>query len=60
MGKNIITDTTDFFSIEYGDEVLVGGKKYIIKGYERERRFGIEDPKFWVKLADELATGEKK
>lgn len=49
-----------FFSIEYGDEVLVGGKKYIVKGHKRERRFGIEDPKFWVKLADESDTGEKK
>lgn len=60
MEKNIITDTTDFFSIEYGDKILIGDKEYLIKGHERERRFGIEDPKFWVKLVDEVSTGEKK
>ncbi len=58
--KEPITDTTDFFSIERGDEILIGGKRYIITGHERERRFGIDDPKFWVKIAIDADTGEKK
>jgi hypothetical protein len=47
--KKQFTDTTDFFSIDSGDEILVGGKRFVVLGHERERRFGLEDPKFWVK-----------
>jgi hypothetical protein len=54
------TDTTDFFAIDYGDEILVGGKRYIVKGFARETRFGLEDPKFWVKRVVDSATGERK
>jgi len=54
------TDTTDFISIDYGDEILIGGKRYIVKGFARESRFGIEDPKFWVKRAVDAETGELK
>lgn len=58
--KEPITDTTDFFSIECGDEILIGGKRYTVTGHERERRFGIDDPKFWVKISVDEDTGEKK
>ena len=58
--KKPITDTTDFLTIERGDEILIGGKRYIITGHERERRFGIDDPKFWVKIANDADTGERK
>jgi len=54
------TDTTEFFAIDHGDEILIGGKRYIIKGIAREARFGIEDPKFWVKKAVDSETGESK
>jgi serine/threonine protein kinase len=54
------TDTTDFCSIDYGDEILIGGKSYIVKGHEREARFGVEDPKFWVKRTVDSKTGERK
>jgi hypothetical protein len=54
------TDTTDFFAIDYGDEILIGGKRYIVKGFARESRFGLEDPKFWVKRAADTETGERK
>jgi len=60
MGNRIFTDTTDFFSIDCGDKILVGGKQYLVTGYERERRFGVVDPKFWVKRAVDTDTGEKK
>jgi hypothetical protein len=54
------TNTSDFFAIDYGDEILIGGRRYIIKGFARETRFGLDDPKFWVKRAADLETGERK
>ena len=53
-------DTTDFIAIEFGDEILVGDTRYKVTGIERERRFGIEDPKYWVKRAVNSTTGERK
>ena len=60
MGGRQFTDTTDFFAIDYGDEILIGGKRFVVKGVARETRFGLEDPKFWVKRAEEIETGERK
>ena len=60
MKERIITDTSNFFSIDYGDIISVDGKRYRVTGHERERRFGVEDPKFWVKRAVDLDTDEKK
>ncbi|MCP4104939.1 MAG: universal stress protein [Desulfobacteraceae bacterium] len=58
--NRLFTDTTDFFAIDCGDEILVDGRRYTVSGHERERRFGVEDPKFWVKRAGDSETGEKK
>ena len=58
-GRTFI-DTSDFFDIHPGDEIRVGGKRYEVQGEEREYRFGIEDPKFWVKRVVEGQTGERK
>lgn len=55
-----ISDITDFFKIDGGDEITVGGRYYRITGHEMERRFGIEDPKFWVKKAIDLESGHRK
>ncbi len=60
MKERLFTDTTNFFGIDYGDIVEVGGKRYIIKGHEREERFGLDEPKFWVKKAIDAETGERK
>lgn len=54
------TDTTDFTSIEFGDEIVVGNSRYTVTGNERERRFGVDDPKFWVKRVVNTDTGERK
>jgi hypothetical protein len=54
------TDTTDFLSIHAGDEIKLNGRRYLVTGEERERRFGIEDPKFWVKRVTEVETGARK
>ena len=58
--KTVITDTSDFSSIDYGDVLFVGGRNYLVKGHEQERRFGMTDPKYWVKRVIDLKSGEKK
>jgi len=58
--KRLITDTSNIFEIDRGDVIVIDGSKYLVTGHERERRFGIEDPKFWVKRVVDSGTGEKK
>ena len=60
MTDRLVTDTTEFLSIEYGDIIQVGEKRFKVTGHEREGRFGMEDPKFWVKRAFDLESNEKK
>ncbi len=60
MKNGVIRDTSDFFSITYGDIMEIGGKRYRVLGHARELRFGIEDPKFWVKRVVDLETDENK
>ena len=60
LGGRQFTDTTDFYAIDYGDEILIGNKRYIVMGFARETRFGMEDPKFWVKRTVDAVTGEHK
>ncbi|KJS29621.1 MAG: protein kinase [Desulfatitalea sp. BRH_c12] len=55
-----VTDTSDFMAIEPGDVILVGGRRYLVRGEEREYRFGVEDPKFWVKKVIDVQTQERK
>jgi hypothetical protein len=57
----IITDTTEFFQVDYDDVVSVGEELFLIRGSEREGRFGLDDePKHWVKKALDLRTGSRK
>lgn len=53
----IVTDTTDFMSIDYGDVIFLDGIHYLVTKNLSERRFGLEDPKYWVKRCKELETG---
>ncbi len=54
-------DTNEAMAIDYGDVVYVDKTYYLITGYEREGRFGIDDePKYWVKRAVDLETGESR
>jgi len=55
---SVFEDTTEFMNIGYGDVIKVGGRHYLVLGDERERRFGMEDPKFWVKRCIELESGQ--
>ncbi len=57
----VVTDTSDFFKVEYDDVVILEGRPYFVRNYEREGRFGIDDePKFWVRRAIDLADGSTK
>ncbi|HDH12714.1 MAG TPA: hypothetical protein ENG83_11070 [Nitrospirae bacterium] len=57
----VITDTSDFFRVDYDDVVVLDGRPYLIRNYEREGRFSIdEQPKFWVKRAIDLEDGSLK
>ncbi len=57
----IHTDTTNFFSVEYGDVVVLGGKPYLIRHNAKEGRFGVDDEvKFWVKRSIDLKSGSLK
>jgi hypothetical protein len=60
MKERVFTDTTNIFSIDYGDIIKIGGKRYLVKGHEREERFGLDEPKFWVKKAVDIETGERR
>lgn len=60
MKSRRFTDTSDFFSIDYEDEILIGGKTYVVKGIARESRFGMDDPKYWVKRVVDTETGKRK
>lgn len=54
------TDTSEFTAIGPGDEIRLDGLRFMVTGDEREYRFGIEDPKFWVKKVIDLQTRERK
>jgi hypothetical protein len=54
-------DTTQFMRINRGHVLTLGGRHYFIEADMREGRFGLDDdPKFWVKKARELETGDRK
>jgi hypothetical protein len=60
MGDRIITDTTAFHDIGYNDLILLDNKYYKVIGNAKELRFGVEDPKFWVKRVIDTETNERK
>jgi len=53
-------DTTELMDIGYGAVMLLDGLHYMVMKDESERRFGMEDPKFWVKRCRVMETGERK
>lgn len=56
----LVQDTSKFMDIGHGDVILLGGNHYLVLRDESERRFGMEDPKYWVKRCRHLETGERK
>jgi serine/threonine protein kinase len=54
----VLRDTSNFMAIDRGDVLELDGELYLVRGNEREGRFGIDDqPKYWVKRAVSLRTG---
>jgi len=57
----IFKDTSDFTSIDYGDIIHVQDRYFLVVGYTKEGRFGIEEqPKQWVPKVYDLVSGERK
>jgi tRNA A-37 threonylcarbamoyl transferase component Bud32 len=57
----VLLDTSDFMAIDRGDVLRLAECDYLVLGTAREGRFGIDDqPKFWVKIAVDLTSGERK
>lgn len=56
----LVRDTTEFMDIQYGDVIELSGRHYLVLRDERERSFGVEDPKYWVKRCRDLETSERK
>jgi hypothetical protein len=57
----IITDTSNFFGVDFDDVLILDGRPYLIRHCAREGRFTIEEqPKFWVRRAIDLTDGSKK
>lgn len=56
----IVTDTTEFMDIGMGDVIRLGDRDYLVLRDEAERRFGMEDPKYWVKRCRELGPGTRR
>lgn len=54
-------DTSDFTRIDYGDVIHVDNRYFLVVGYTKEGRFGIdEQPKQWVPKVYDLESGERK
>jgi hypothetical protein len=57
----IFVDTSDFTRIDYGDIIHVDNRYFLVVGYTKEGRFGIdEQPKQWVPKVYDLESGERK
>ncbi len=57
----IFKDTSDFTRIDYGDIIHVDNRYFLVVGYTKEGRFGIEEqPKQWVPKVYDLESGERK
>lgn len=57
FGK-IFTDTTEFMNIDYSDVIKLGNEHFLVLKNEQERRFGLVDPKYWVKRGKHLESGQ--
>ncbi|MCP4601939.1 MAG: hypothetical protein GY847_15730 [Proteobacteria bacterium] len=57
----IVEDTTNYMSIASGCVLRLGENDFYVITDATEGRFGVDDqPKFWVKYAIDLETGDRK
>lgn len=57
---NLYTDTTEFMNVDYSDVIKLGDEHFLVLKNEQERRFGLSDPKYWVKDVSSLKTVSRK
>ncbi len=56
----LFCDTSDFGNIDYGDVIHVAERYFLVAGYMKEGRFGIEEqPKQWVPRVYDLESGNR-
>jgi len=56
----LFSDTSDFSNIDYGDVIHVDNRYFLIVGYTKEGRFGVdEQPKQWVPKVFDIETGQR-
>lgn len=56
--SRFFSDTGDFTAIDYGDVIFLEGRYFLVTGYTREGRFGVEEqPKPWVPRVMDLESG---
>ncbi len=59
--SRVFTDTTSFTSIDYGDIIVIDDRYFLVTGYTREGRFGVDDQvKPWVPRVEELRSGKRQ
>ncbi|NDV21737.1 serine/threonine protein kinase [Desulfovibrio sp. JC022] len=51
---DLYTDTTEFMNIDFSDVIKLGDEHFFVSKNEMERRFGLDDPKYWVKRCKRL------
>ncbi|TIH18471.1 serine/threonine protein kinase [Marinifilum sp. JC120] len=51
---NLYIDTTEFMNIDFSDVIKLGDEHFLVSKNEMERRFGLDDPKYWVKRCKRL------
>lgn len=57
----IFSDTTEFMNIQGGHVLRLADRFFLVLGDMREGRFGVdEQPKYWVKKALDIVSGEEK
>lgn len=56
----LITDTSEFYEVRFGDVLLLGESAFLVRGVAQEGRFGLDaQPKPWVKWAVDLASDRR-
>lgn len=56
----VVTDTSEFMSIDPGDVIAIGGRHYLVFRDAVEQGLAYKDTKYWVKKCRELETGDPK
>ncbi len=56
----VVQDTTEFMDIYHGQVLRLEDQDFFVLGDLREARFGLDEPKYWVKKCIDLKNGQTK